>query len=93
MKTITVTELRTSLSKYVTKVKSGDTFRITERGNPIATIIPIHRSVAELNHLQTLEQAGLARIGNNNLPADFWELPRPKDTEGLALQHLLSERD
>jgi len=84
MKTITVTELRTLLGSYLSKVRSGDKFAITERGRPIALIVPIRGLEMKL--------ARRANSGKAKLPSDFWTLPRPKDPKGLALQYLLTER-
>ena len=85
MKTITVTELRTLLGSYLSKVRSGNKFMITERGRPIAMIVPIRGL--------EMKRAGRANSGKASLPADFWTLPRPKDPKGLALRYLLTERD
>ncbi|MGB3681273.1 MAG: hypothetical protein WA990_02185 [Rubrobacteraceae bacterium] len=30
--------------------------------------------------------------GTGKIPEDFWDLPRPKDPEGLALRYLLEDR-
>ena len=94
MKTAAVSELKALLSKYLSKVKAGEEVVVTDRGKPVAKIVPIRRTEMEIApHLLTLERAGLARIGKSSLPADFWTLPRPKDRKGLALQNLLKERE
>jgi len=94
MKTAAVSELKALLSKYLATVKAGEEVVITVRGKPKAKIVPIQRRDTEIPpHLLVLERAGLARIGESSLPADFWTMPRPKDKKGLALQHLLQERE
>ncbi len=94
MHTVSVTELKAMLSQFLSNVKSGDKLIITERGKPIAMIVPIRRlEMSFLRHLLSLERAGLARIGKNTLPSNFWTLPRPKDRNGRALQYLLNDRD
>jgi len=94
MKTAAVSELKALLSKYLSQVKAGEEVVITDRGKPIAKIIPIARADAEIpTHLLTLERAGLARIGKSSLPKGFWAMPRPKDKKGLALQTLLKDRE
>ncbi len=93
MKTAAVSELKSLLSKYLMKVKAGEEVLVTDRGKPIAKIVPITRMEIDSNvHLQALEREGLARIGKGSLSPGFWKLPRPKDRKGLALQNLLSER-
>ncbi len=94
MKTAAVSKLKASLSEYLLNVKAGEEVIITDRGKPIAKIVPIKRGETEIPlHLLMLEKAGLARIGTNKLPADFWKKPRPKDKKGLALVNLLKERE
>ncbi len=93
MKTAAVSELKALLSKYLTKVKAGEEIVVTDRGKPIAKIVPINRTDMEISpHLLSLERAGLARIGKSNLPENFWRMPRPKDRKGAALKALLEER-
>ncbi|HBR17943.1 MAG: hypothetical protein A3G39_04700 [Deltaproteobacteria bacterium RIFCSPLOWO2_12_FULL_43_16] len=94
MKTAKVSELKASISEYLSKVKAGEEVLVTDRGKPIAKIIPLKRGDIEIPaHLLTLEKAGLVRIGAGRLPADFWNMPRPKDKKGRALNALLRERE
>jgi prevent-host-death family protein len=94
METAAVSKLKASLSEFLLKVKAGEEVIITDRGKPIAKIVPLKRGETEISpHLLMLEKAGLAHIGKNNLPADFWKMPRPKDKKGLALTNLLKERE
>ena len=94
MKTAAVSKLKASLSEYLSKVKAGEEVIVTDRGKPIAKIVPLKRSETAIpSHLLTLEKAGLARIGRGKLRADFWKMPRPKDKKGLALASLLKERE
>jgi prevent-host-death family protein len=94
MKTAATTELKASLSEYLSKVKAGEEVLVTERGIPVAKIVPIKRRDMKLSaHLKSLERAGLVRIGIGKLPDGFWDLPRPKDMEGAAMKALLIERE
>ncbi|MEW6366173.1 MAG: type II toxin-antitoxin system prevent-host-death family antitoxin [Acidobacteriota bacterium] len=92
MKTAAVAELKASLSEYLARVKSGEEVLVTDRGSPIAKIIPAPRSGAGTAHLRELEKAGLIAIGRGKLPKDFWSLPRPADPKGTVLSALLEER-
>jgi prevent-host-death family protein len=93
MKTTAISKLKSSLSEYLLKVKAGQEIIITDRGKPIAKIVPIKRSEIEIPaHLLTLERAGMVRIGKGTLPGGFWSMPRPKDKNGLAIAKLLEER-
>ena len=54
MQTAAVSELKASLSEYLGKVKAGEDIMITERGRPIARIVPLHRdqqAAGQLEHL------------------------------------------
>lgn len=94
MKTAKVSELKTFISEYLSKVKAGEEIVVTDRGKPIAKIVPLKRGEMEVPaYLLTLEKAGLVRIGTGKLPAGFWDMPRPKDKKGLALNALLRERE
>jgi len=94
MKTAAVSELKALLSKYLSNVKAGEEVVVTDRGKPIAKLVPIKRAEMEIPpHLLTLERAGLARIGKSSIPANFWSLPRPKDKKGALRKALLKERE
>ncbi len=93
MKTAAVSKLKASLSEYPAKVKAGEEVIVTDRGKPIAKIIPMKRGEADIPpHLLALERAGLVKIGTGKLPEGFWDMPRPKDPKGLALKALIEER-
>jgi len=94
MKSAAVAELKARLSKYLMKVKAGEEVLVTDRGKPIAKIVPLDRADMEISpQLLSLEKAGLARIGKPHLPESFWQMPRPKDRKGAVLRALLEERE
>ena len=94
METAAISKLKASLSEYLTKVKAGENVLVTERGKPIARIVPVERQASDIPpHLLMLERAGLVNIGSGKLPVAIWDLPRPKDSRGLTLDALLKERD
>ena len=94
MKTAAISKLKASLSEYLARVKAGEEVVVTERGKPVAKIVPLDRGNAEMSaHLMTLERAGLARIGTGKLPKGFWNLKRPRDKKGLLVKALLEERE
>ncbi len=41
MKSIGIRELRQGASEYIALVKAGETFRVTDRGRPVALLVPI----------------------------------------------------
>jgi prevent-host-death family protein len=94
MTTAAVSKLKASLSRFLAKVKAGDEIIVTERGKPVARIVPyVCEDDPEMERLREMERAGLLRIGTGKLPKDFWKRPRPKDPEGLVLKALLEERE
>jgi prevent-host-death family protein len=93
MQTAAVSEIKASLSEYLGKVKAGEDIMITERGRPIARIIPLRRDQQAAAQLEHLEKRGLVKIGNGGLPDDFWSMNRPLDSGAMGLAALLEERD
>jgi prevent-host-death family protein len=93
MKRAAVSELKAHLSEYLNQVKAGGEILITDRGKPVARLVPIARSEANREALIQMEKQGLIRFGSGKLPKDFWAMPRPEDPEGLTLKALLEERE
>ncbi len=92
MKTAAVSELKARLSEYLNRVKSGEEVLITDRGNPVARLLPVSRARSVRPTMATMEKRGLIRLGSGKLPKDFWTMPKAEDSEGLVLRALLEER-
>jgi prevent-host-death family protein len=93
MPTAAVSQLKARLSEYLNKVKAGAEVLITDRGKPVARLVPIHRTNKNLREaLGKMEKQGLIRLGPGRLPDDFWTMPRAEDTHGHVLRALLEER-
>jgi prevent-host-death family protein len=93
MKTTTVSKLKASLSEYLRQVKTGEEVLVTERGRPVAKLVPTVRSETLPKHLVEMEKQGLIKLGSGKLPKGFWGLPRPKDPKGLVVKAVLRERE
>jgi prevent-host-death family protein len=94
MKSAPVAKLKASLSEYLARVKAGEEVIVTERGKPIAKIVPLDRDQGEIPaHLLEKARAGLIRLGSGKIPKGFWKLPRPADPTGAVLKALLEERE
>jgi prevent-host-death family protein len=93
MKKAAVSELKAHLSEYLNGVKAGGEVLITDRGKPVARLVPIAHSKATRETLIRMEKAGLIRLGTGKLPKDFWTMPRPEDPHELVLKALLDERE
>src|SRR5947208_3332823 len=86
MKTAAVSKLKAGLSEYLARVKAGEEVIVTERGKPIAKIVPFGGNEAEIPaHLLEKARAGLIRLGSGKLPKGFWKMPRPAVPGGAGL--------
>jgi prevent-host-death family protein len=93
MKIAAVSKFRAHLRNYLNQVKAGTEVLITDRGKPVARLVPISRTKAAGESLPRMEKEGLIKLGTGKLPKNFWSLPRPEDPEGLVLKALLGERE
>lgn len=93
MKIAAVSELKARLSKYLNRVKAGEEVLITDRGNPVARLLPISRVRPVRETMASMEKRGLIRLGSGKLPKNFWTTPKAEDSEGLVLRALLEERE
>ncbi len=90
-----VSEVKASLSEYLARVKAGEEIIVTERGKPVARLVPMDTAAdgdAGRAAMRELAREGLARMGRGGIPRGFWDLPRPLDPEDRALELLLEER-
>ena len=92
MKVAAVSKLKAYLSEYLNQVKAGNEVLITDRGQPVARLVPISRTKAAKDSLTRMEKQGLIRLGSGKLPKGFWTMPRSEDPDGLVLKALLDER-
>ena len=85
-----IARLKASLSEFLAGVKAGEEVVVTDRGRPVARIVPYEPAGAELDELV---RSGRLRRSRGPVPPDFWTRPRPADPEGRLLQALLDERE
>jgi prevent-host-death family protein len=93
MKTAAVSDLKARLSKYLSRVKAGEEVLITDRGNPVARLLPVAHPSTLRETIISMEKRGLIRVGSGKLPKDFWTMPKAEDSQGLVLRALLEERE
>jgi prevent-host-death family protein len=93
MKTAAIAELKAQLSRYLRHVRAGEEVLVTERGTPVARLVPIAPGDAKQDELADLERRGLIRRGSGKLPASFWKMPRPRDPRGLVRRAVTEERE
>lgn len=94
-----VAELKARLSEYLSRVKAGEEVLVTDRGRPVARLVPVGADIggagdeAEQRRLRAMEREGLVRLGSGGLPKGFFEKPRPEDREGRLREAVLEERE
>ena len=92
--TAKVSELKAGLSAYLARVKAGEEVVVTDRGTPVAKLVPIPRTADhEMERLRDMERRGLIKLGTGKLPPGFWDMPRPEDPGDGVLKALLEERE
>jgi prevent-host-death family protein len=72
-KTVGIRELRQNLSRYVERVKDGETLTVTERGREVARLVPSHPDVSP-GYLRLAERFG-ATIPKGDLVETSKKLP------------------
>lgn len=92
MKTTSVAELKRRLSAYLRAVRSGEEIVVTDRGTPVARLVPMDEGFRRDERAAALVREGLARPPAGDLPADFWDRPRPQDPAASVRQALLEDR-
>ena len=94
MHTASISETKAKLSALLDLVKAGETVTITERGRPVARLVPAVGSDAgdDEARIARLERAGLIRRPKRKLDVEAF-LARPKaDLGGGVVELLLEER-
>lgn len=93
MWSMSVSDLKAQLSEQLRHVKQGETVIITERGVPIARLVPIAASDRWDGDMRELMEAGQVRPGTGELPDAFWNLPAPADPDGGLRATVQAERE
>ena len=86
----TIAKLKASLSELLAGVKAGEEVVVTDRGRPVARIVPYASDGGEVDDLV---RAGQVRRARGPVPQGFWAQPMPADPDGRLLQALLEERE
>ena len=94
MTTASISEAKAKLSALLDRVKAGESITITDRGVPVAQIVPLtgNSDVDREARLQRLERAGLIRRPKRKLDVEAF-LARPlAKSRASVLEALLEER-
>jgi prevent-host-death family protein len=92
MRTTSIEELKKRLRAYLDGVRSGEEIIVTDRGHPVAKVVPLKAAAGMDDRTAHLVRMGHAVPPSRELPEDFWERPRPSDQSGRSLEILLEER-
>lgn len=88
-----VAALKAGLSRYLEQVKAGHEVLVTDRGQPVAKLVPISREVRRGSRRKRLVRAGLLVPGRGRVRASLLRPPTGSAARGRAvLDALLEER-
>jgi len=88
--TVGARELKTRLGGYLQQVRQGKTLVITDRGEPVAELKPLHRAGTEDAELERLKALGAVTRLENRPLAPF----RPVRSRGSSISDaILEDRD
>ena len=96
-RTAKVSELKAGLSAYLARVKAGEEVVVTDRGTPVARLVPVGQPVghhAEWASIRALETQGRIVVrGEGRVPKSFWDLASPELPRDSAVRALLEDRE
>jgi prevent-host-death family protein len=88
MKSVSVSELKAKLSRYLREVRRGSEIQVVDRGVPIARITPLPPTESGDAARQRLIQAGIIRPGTGDAS---WILSQPPLKLSSSLLEALDE--
>ncbi len=93
MRTVSISEMKNSLSYYIDRVRAGESVLVTDRGVVVARLEPVARGAEVVGRLERLERAGLIERARIAPPTDLLGRPGPRlEGGGSAVGALLAER-
>jgi prevent-host-death family protein len=93
MATTSVTRLKACLSEQLRRVQAGEELTVTDRGRPIARIVPFPAGISPNDDLAVLVERGLARLPLHELPRSFFDERTVADDEARLRAAVLEERE
>jgi prevent-host-death family protein len=94
MKRTGIADLKSRLSSYLKVVRAGNEVLITDRGVPVAKLVPIDTARRRETRRQKLAAEGLLALGKGRVPRELLDPPRGGQTSGEGvLEALLAERE
>jgi prevent-host-death family protein len=94
MQPIGVAKLKANLSRYLNHVKHGGEIVITERGLPVAKIVPLPATESHDSRRERLARAGLLQLGSGKARYRRFKVPKGSvDIGAGVLGALLADRE
>ena len=94
MRTAAIAKLKAGLSGYLESVKAGEQVVVTDRGRPVALIVPIDANISQDERRVELVAKGLVRPGSGPISVDLIEgAAVPGLTSDRALQAVMEDRE
>jgi prevent-host-death family protein len=91
-RTASVVELKARLSEHLRLVKAGHEVVVTERGVPVARLLPLDDGERRSTRRTRLTRSGLMKPGRGKLPAALKRVPAPASSGRAVVDALLDER-
>jgi prevent-host-death family protein len=93
MRSESISSAKNRLSALIKEVQGGESVLITDRGVPVAQLVPVKAGRGVPARVIALAQQGLARLPERPPSAKWLDLPRPKLRPGPSpVEGLLAER-
>lgn len=93
MRTTAISDLKARLSEHLAWVKRGEEVLVTERGKPVARIVPVEPEAGGSARVRVLIARGLVRPGRKQSARAVGRLPICPLPEGALLRALEEERE
>jgi len=90
--TTNVVQLKSRLSEYLRRVKAGGELVITERGVPVAKLVPLDATERRTTRRLRLSKTGIVRAGRGKLPKVLQSPPSGEAIGHDVLDALLADR-
>lgn len=92
MKRSSVSDLKAHLSAHLVRVRRGEEILVTDRGRPVARLVPAEGADLLDDTLANLAADGLVRPPERPFPLELLRPSGARDPKGLVLAAVLAER-
>jgi antitoxin (DNA-binding transcriptional repressor) of toxin-antitoxin stability system len=92
MEKVPITRFKASLATYLARVKAGHSLVITDRDQAVAVFEPVSWKPEDDEAMGQLVMSGQVTLPTEELPNDFFELPRVQDAQDSHRAFLSKER-